>query len=183
MAVVLVLAGACGAATWEVVEASNVVELTASVGEVTTMEQGTGVVVRAGSGAAMVDVGQPDLPVLVHVMRARPGATPRIEAVEAGDEREQDASVLPRPLETVETVSDGVVRPVTLWTPDAAVYGADAYWPSPRAGLSQAAMGTNAYVRVAVYPAQYNPVRRKLRVAGWVKVRVSFGEIHAETSP
>jgi hypothetical protein len=175
--------GVCCAATWRVAESSNVVELTVSTGDLRAMEQGTGVVVRAEAAAAMVDVGEPDVPVLVYVLKARPGATARIAGVEVSDVREQDAEVLSRPLETVETVSDGVVRPVTLWKPEATIYGTDAYWPSPQARFSEAAMGTNAYLRVAVYPAQYNPVRRKLRIAAELTVWVTFGGVDEEPLP
>jgi hypothetical protein len=114
---------------------------------------------------------------MVYVLRSRPGLHASVAEVEAGDEVEQDVAVLPRALHTIETIDDNVVRPVTVRTGNPEIYGKDAFWPSRQAALSEAVMGTNSYLRLAVYPARYNPVAQQLRVAGWVRVRVSFDEL------
>ena len=180
--VIVVTVFACAAyadPAWDVRETGDSIDITLAPGPMQVITQGQGVVVSAGPGAAVVNIGEPDVPVLVRVFKARPGRHARVAVVSAEDVQEQSANVLPRPFETVETVDDDKVRRVTVLEPDPDVYLAGGFWPEPQARVTEAAMGTNVYIRLAVYPVQYNPLRQTLRSAGIIKIRVSFDESHA----
>lgn len=173
------LAAACTAHAdpiWDVQETEDSIDITLIPGPMQVVTQAEGVVVSAGKNSAVVNPGEPDMPVLVRVFKARPGRHARIASVSADSIMDQAAAVLPRSFETVETVADNEVRRVTVRNPDTEIYSVNEFWPAPQARVTEAAMGTNVYIRLAVYPVQYNPVTKTLRVAGKVRVRVSFDE-------
>ena len=179
LAVLVAAHSAMADPSWDVKETADGFDVTCEPGPMMVITQAEGVVVSAGPGSAVVDRGEPDVPVLVRVFRARTGKTARIDQVVADDVREDHARVLPRSFETVETVSDNEVRRVTLREPKEAIYSVDGFWPEVQARVTEASMGTNTYVRLAVYPVQYNPVTQTLRTTEKLRVRVSFDESHA----
>lgn len=180
--VMAVLVFACTAhadSEWDIRETDDGIDITLVPGSMQVSTQAEGVVVSAGPNAAVVNPGEPDVPVLVKVFKARPGRHARVASVSTDSIVEQTAAVLPRAFETVETVADNEVRRVTLREPAPAAYSSNGYWPDPQARVTEAAMGTNVYIRLAVYPVQYNPVTHTLRAAEKIRIRVSFDESHA----
>ena len=182
---IAVLAAACTAQAeplWDCREDEDVIEVMLTPGPMQVITQAEGVVVSAGKSAAVVNPGEPDVPVLVKVFKARPGRHARIASVSADATADQTAAVLPRSFETVETVADNEVRRVTVRNPNAVVYSANEFWPAPQARVTEAAMGTNVYIRLAVYPVQYNPVTQTIHMAEKIRIRVSFDESNAGPS-
>ena len=65
------------------------------------------------------------------------------------------------------------------WKPlrDVAVYDRNAYWPDAIVRLEEARGAGRRFLRVEIFPIQYNPVRGRLRVHRGLSVVLSKREV------
>jgi uncharacterized repeat protein (TIGR01451 family) len=118
--------------------------------------------------------GQPQLPMhSVPLGMPRPG-TPQIAVVEAESEAVEGVLLYPAP--ALELGGDeGAPQIVEAFALDTESYGADAFVPGPLA--EAAAVGflrDQPLFQLRMYPFQYNPQRRELRVYRRLKLLVTF---------
>ena len=108
--------------------------------------------------------GAPDLGCLVQTIPGRPGFHAVIRVIETESRDEPGRNVIPAEITRRVYADDNVYRSEKVRQPDPAIYADDAFWPPTLMRLDEAWMGTNKYVRLVCWPAQYNPVKRVLRV-------------------
>jgi len=106
--------------------------------------------------------GHPNLPFVAELIAVPPGARVQVEVLEQESTTLDNIAFVPAPGE-----SPGALDPVA--------YGTDAFAPSSRAAVGELGIlrGIRAY-SLRVYPVQYNPVRRRLRITHRLRVQVSF---------
>jgi len=126
----------------------------------------------AGPGGGTVSVagqtgraapGMPDLPVFAWAMPGVPNRSMRARVLRSvAGVSVPDVQLAPVP--TRDMARDGVEprAEALVLIPDEAVYSQGVSWPEEIVAVSEAWMGTTKLARVAVYPVQYNAVKRLL---------------------
>jgi hypothetical protein len=126
------------------------------------------------TAAEISDEGKPDIPVLTTLLAIPDQAGIRITVTHSGYDVLTDFDLAPVPLAQPE--SDPTPRPFYI---DEAAYATDAFYPGELAEASEPAIMRDVrFVQVALYPVQYNPARRELRIYRDLSVSVSYdGEV------
>lgn len=106
--------------------------------------------------------GHANLPFVAELIAVPPGARVDVEVLEQDSAELDNISYLPAPGE-----------PIAALNPE--VHSTDAFAPSSPVAVSELGIlrGVRAF-SLHLYPVQYNPVRRMLRIARHLRVRVSF---------
>jgi hypothetical protein len=108
--------------------------------------------------------GAPALSPLVRVWPGRPAFRARVRLVHAEFRDEPGTTVAPGAAPRLDYTAAGVRRVGSVRRQDPVIYGQDAFWPPELLHAREAWMGTNRLLRLTCHAAQYNPVRRILRV-------------------
>lgn len=143
-------------------------------GEVQRQTCGEGVTVSFRGQAADRQAGAPDIGGLVKTIPGRPGFRAVVHLLRTEFRDEADVKVLPAETTYRRFVDDNSYRLEQARTPDPAVYANNAFWPPNVMRVTEAWMGTNRYVRLVCTPAQYNPVKRLLRVHSRIEAELDF---------
>jgi hypothetical protein len=154
------------------------VQLTGPAFEVVTTEGGRQLTLPGTT--AWTQPGQPRLPVFPAVFQLDASARFTIE-VTTGEFREisLDGILLPEPHQFSVSDDDTRSRVVERHQPDAALYAADAFWPSAMYEINEAKGGGQRYLRIGLIPFQYHPLTQTLRYYPDLTVTVRFSEPEA----
>ncbi|MEW6366679.1 MAG: C25 family cysteine peptidase [Acidobacteriota bacterium] len=128
--------------------------------------------VRVEGWASVATPGHPDLPVRSVLIRVPPDSEAVLHVVEQGHESypDQEVGSVPR----LRLGEKGAV--LTEHVRDASVYGQPDFYPGKTADVSDVQWLRGVPVRrVTMYPIQWNPSTRELRVSQRMLVEVSFG--------
>ena len=133
---------------------------------------------RVAGYAQNDDVGHPQLPLEGALLGIPPGAEAEVRVVEAEGELiggRYNLSPVPRPIIRYGYSSELAEVEGTELVEDASVYAVNGFYPAELARItSSGMMRDQRFVRLQVYPFQYNPVTGELRLYERVRVEVSF---------
>jgi uncharacterized repeat protein (TIGR01451 family) len=120
--------------------------------------------------------GQPQLPMVsVPLGMPWPG-DPQISVIEAESETFEGYLLYPAPGVELES-SEDVPQVAEVFTLDASTYRTDTFYPGQLAEAAASGfLRDQAMFQLRLYPFQYNPLRRELRVYRRLKVQVVFPE-------
>jgi len=133
-----------------------------------------GIVVSFPGPSADRAPGSPDLGSLVLTLPGRAGFRAVVRILEAAFEELADMEVAPAEGFRRVYADDNAYRIERVRQADPAVYGADSLWPPALLTVDEACLGTNRYVRLVCWPAQYNPARRRLRLHSRIVAELAF---------
>ncbi len=141
-------------------------------GEV-TLDNASYASIRLSGESATLEPGSPELPAVPRLVMIGPKGNVSLSVLRGDfDVRDVSGIVLPtQPMET-ESISGPVATP--LAKPSAEVYGANDWYPKDIVRISDpATLRDVRFVVVMVYPVQYNPVTRQIRVYNDIELQVS----------
>ena len=120
--------------------------------------------------------GKPMLPIFSAPLGMPALGVPEITVVESESDVVRGVWLYPAPaLDLSETGDEPRVVEVFSFDPEA--YSADAFYPGPLADATSAGfLRDQALFQLRLYPFQYNPVRRELRVYRRLRIHVAFPE-------
>lgn len=125
---------------------------------------------------AWTQPGQPRLPVFPAVFQIDDSVRFSIE-VDPGEFRELPVGYLLPEAERVSVSDDDTQsRLVDRRQPDAAIYSANAFWPSAMYESNEAKGGGQRYLRIGLIPFQYHPLTKTLRYYPDLTITVRFAE-------
>jgi hypothetical protein len=143
-------------------------------GEPVKGEVPAGLTVSFAGPAADRQPGAPDLGGMVRTIPGRPGFRAVVRAVKVESRDEPEVRVAPAEGWRRIFVDDNVYRTEKFRQADPSVFSRNAFWPPAVLQLDEAWMGTNKWVRLVCRPAQYNPVRRVLRLHTRIECEIVF---------
>ena len=128
-------------------------------------------IIQIDGYSAHMKAGQPDLPVFVKVLDGKPNES--LEVILLSSEYlivTQNLDVAA--VEVRETIalgpSDSVRRYVRREAPS--IYTNNVFWPEKQVDITEAWQGSRKLIKVAIFPVQYNPVSKVLRVCRKLEV-------------
>ena len=167
--------GAPGATTWAWKSADAASqEFTIEPRGLRAMATPHGSQLSLSDGVRASKSGAPDLPALVRVRPGKPGFTARVALKPVSWTEITNLDVAPVAARVLEDVTTNAPSYRLDWVRDAAIYGADAFWPPELATVREAWQGTQKLVRVECRPLQFNPVRKIARYAARVEGALTF---------
>jgi len=114
--------------------------------------------------------GAPELPARVFVFGVPPGARAEVSVIPGASEEFSDIHIAPVP---IKEKAEDLTR--LRYSPDAQIYERAAFYPGDLFKVeAPAQFRQQAIVRVQVFPVQYNPVRKQLRVYREMQIVVRF---------
>lgn len=127
-------------------------------------ESGTGAMIETTGAVAWPGFGLPRVPSLVLLFEAPAEGDYDVRWSETAVEERPLQPLAPVATPVVHSVGDEVSRTAMRPFRDLTVYGRDAYWPDTVVRHERARGAGRRFLRVEIFPIQYNPVRGRLRV-------------------
>ena len=122
------------------------------------------------TNAEISEEGKPDIPALTTLVAIPDQAGVRLNVTNSGYDVFENIDLAP--VQPAQPESDPTPVPFGI---DNIAYSTDAFYPGELADVSKPAIMRDVrFVQVALYPVQYNPVRRELRVYRDLSVSLSY---------
>ncbi len=143
-----------------------------------------GVSVKMTDQVGPMEAGMPDLPLFVEILNGKSDESLSVVVVTAEYEVvTQNVTVVAIPLRETTALGPQDSETKNLRRPRDDIYNMNSFWPESHIQITEAWHGNRKFLRIAIWPVQYNPVTGTVRVCKSFKAKLNVIPSRDEEGP